>query len=123
MIPQLVIFLPYLATLLSVGMTVGTLVFALHGGYSRESGQIQERVITALKEEVSALNTRIEEMEKDRNRQNSILSTIRYALKQRGLKIVIEGDFVTLSEAGEKSSKVVRIQDRTALLGDDTDVS
>lgn len=119
--PQIVAFLPIIGTVLSIGVTLGTLYFALHGGYSKAAGEMQEKVIDALKERVELLNTKIEDMEKNELRQNNILSTIRYALKQRGLKIVIEGDFVTLSEAGGKSSKVVRIQDRAT--DDETDAS
>lgn len=75
---------------------------------------VQERVIAALKEEIEVLN-------RQNARQNSVISTILYTLKQRGLKIIIDGDFVTLEESG-KSSKITRIQDR--LLDDDeTDAS
>lgn len=109
---------------MGVGITIGGLVIAVRTGYSKAASDIQERVIAAQKEREELLSRRIEELERDRDRQSSILSTIRYALKQRGLKIVIEGDFVTLSEAGGKSSKVTRIQDRSAMLDDDeTDVS
>lgn len=119
MIPQIISFLPIIGIVLSVGITLGTLFFALRGGYSRAASEIQERVIDALKEREELLSKRIEDLEKDRDRQNSILSTIRYALKQRGLKITIEGEFVTLSESGGKSSKITRIQDRSAMLADD----
>jgi hypothetical protein len=119
---QIISFLPYLGSILAIGITIGGLIIGLRGGYSKAAGEIQERVISALKEEVEGLNKKVNEMEKDRDRQSSILSTIRYALKQRGLKITIEGEFVTLSESGN-SSKVTRIQDRSALLDDETDTS
>lgn len=92
-------------------------VLAFRSSMANAERAVQERVIVALKDEIEILNRKYA-------RQNSIISTILYALKQRGLKIVIEDDFVTLSEAGGKSSKIMHIQDRTALLDDDeTDVS
>lgn len=84
---------------------------------------IQDRVIIALKDERELLNSKIQNLERDYARQNSVLSTIRYALMQRGLRITIEGEFVTLSEAGGKLSKVTRIQDRSTQLDDDMDAS
>jgi hypothetical protein len=118
-------FLLYLGGILGVGITIGGLVIAVRTGYSKAASDIQERVISALKEREELLSRRIEDLERNESRQNSIISTIRYALKQRGLKITIEGDFVTLSEASGKSSKVTRIQDRAALLEEDeaTDAS
>jgi hypothetical protein len=124
MIPQLLNFLPYIGTVLSIGITLGALFIALRGGYSKAAGEIQERVISALKQEVEVLNKRVEEMEKDRDRQDHILSTIRYALKKEGLRIAIDGDYVTISQASSKSSKITRIQDRKAQLdNDETDVN
>lgn len=116
-------YLLYLGGILGVGVTLGGLVIAIRTGYSKAASDIQERVIAALKEREELLSKRVEDLEKNESRQNSILSTIRYALLQRGLKIVIEGDYVTLSEAGGKSSKVTRIQDRSAQLNDDLDAS
>lgn len=114
--------LPWLGSLLSIGITVGGLVVALRSGFSKGASEIQERVIAGLKDRVTLLDQKVEDLEEDRKRQNSVISTIRYALKQRGLKIVIEGEFVTLSESG-KNSKVVRIQDRATIEDDETDVS
>lgn len=114
----------WLAILNLVLLVFGSLggVMAFRSAMANAERAVQSRVIAALKDEREVLNRKIEEMERDYTRQNSILSTIRYALKQRGLKIVIEGDFVTLSEAGGKS-KVTRIQDRTALLDDENGAS
>lgn len=95
-------------------------ILAFRAGMANAERAVQDRVISALKEEREVLNRKILEMERDHDRQNSIISTIRYALMQRGLKIVIEGEFVTLSEAGGKSSKITRIQDRSAI-DDETD--
>lgn len=116
---QIASFLPILAAILSIGITVGGLSIALRGGYSKAAGEVQERLIKALKEEVDHLNKKVSEVEKDRERQNSVLSTIRYVLKQRGLKITIDGDFVTLSESSGKSSRATRIQDRSEVLDED----
>lgn len=114
---QIANFLPWIGTILGIGVSIGVLLVAIRGGYSKAAGEVQERVISALKEEVEGLHRQVDSLEKDRDRQDEILSTIRYAIKQRGLKIVIDGDFVTLSDSTGKS-KVTRIQDRTAMLGD-----
>lgn len=102
---------------LVAGSFGGVLVF--RASIANAERTVQERVIDALKDEREILNSKIQSLERDYARQNSVISTIRYALMQRGLKIVIEGEFVTLSESGGKSSKITRIQDRSALIDDD----
>lgn len=87
-------------------------VLAFRSSMANAERAVQERVIVALKEEIEILNRKDE-------RKNSVISTILYALKQYSLKIVIDGDYVTISESDGKSRKIIHIQDRTALLEDD----
>lgn len=101
-------FLPLLSIILTLCAVVGGF-FAFKKGYSQEAGAIQERVIEALKDEVKALKSKIESLETERSTQDRVLSTIRYALKQYGMRIVISGDFVTVRDASGKN-KTTRIQ-------------
>jgi len=61
--------------------------------------------------------------------QDRVIATIRYAIKQYGLRIVIQGDFVTINDATGKS-RTTPIQTRPAAVkpllpndDDDSDVS
>lgn len=101
-------FLPYLNIILMIALTVGG-IFAYRKGYSQESGIIQERVIAALKEEVSALRSKVDDLERERATQDRVIATIRYALKDHGLSVTISGGFVTLRD-GVGKSKTTRIQ-------------
>lgn len=101
-------FLPTLNLVLLVCLAVGGF-FAFKKGYSRETGEIQERVITALKEEVATLHTKVDDLERERATQDRVIATIRYALRQYNLKVTIAGDFVTVNDAAGKS-KTVQIQ-------------
>jgi hypothetical protein len=84
-------------------------ILAFRKGYSREAGVIQERVIAALKEEVGTLRDKVDDLEKERATQDRVIATIRYALKQHGLRVIISGDFVTLKER-DGQSHTTRIQ-------------
>lgn len=105
-------FLPVLNIVLLVGLTVGGLL-AFRKGYSKEAGAIQERVITALKDEVSTLRDKVESLERERATQDRVIATIRYALKQHGLRVIISGDFVTLKERNGQSH-TTRVQQAVA---------
>lgn len=119
-------FLPVLNMVLLVGLTIGGF-FAFKRGYSKETGEIQERVIDALKDEVSVLHSKVDDLEKERATQDRVIATIRYALRQYGLKVTIAGDFVTLNDM-HGQSKTTRIQQPAAvkplpIVDDDSDVS
>lgn len=101
--------LPYLSSVLAIGLTIGG-VFALRSGYSKAAAEIQSGVIDALKEEVGALRRKVEDLEKDRSVQDRAMSTIRYALKQYGLRVIINGEYITLEDNTGKR-KVTRIKD------------
>lgn len=103
-------FLPYLNIVLMICLAVGGFV-AWRKGYSQESNTIQVSTIDALKEEVASLRRKVDDLEKERSTQDRVIATIRYALKSQGLRVTIEGDFVTLRDTTGKS-KVTRIQER-----------
>lgn len=119
-------FLPILNIVLLIGLTIGGF-FAFKRGYSKETGEIQERVIAALKEEMGILHSKVDDLEKERATQDRVIATIRYALRQYGLKVTIAGDFVTLNDS-HGQSKTTRIQQPAPVkslpvVDDDSDVS
>lgn len=105
--------LPVINVVLALGLTVGGFI-ALRKGYSRETGELQERLITTLKDEVQVLTRKVDDLEQDRASQDRVLATIRYALRQYGLRIVIAGNFVTINDA-QGQQKSVRVQDRASV--------
>lgn len=91
-----------LLTILTLLATVGG-YFALRNGNAKRAQEIAERVISGLTTEVEALRRKIEDLETDRAQQDRVLSTIRYVIKQYGLNITLNGDFVTVSDTSGKS--------------------
>lgn len=89
--------IPYASALIGLIITVAS-VLAFRQSYSKSIGEIQNRVIDALKEETSVLTKKIEHCEKEIDRQNLIIETIQTALKARGIDITINGDIVTIEE-------------------------
>jgi hypothetical protein len=110
-------FLTALQIILAIGLIIGT-IFAARSGYSKEAGQAQARLITALKEEVAVLQREVRSLKRAAARQENVLSTIRYALKPRGIHITVQDDFVTLSMT-DGTSKVTQIRDRLPVIPDD----
>lgn len=101
--------LPWLSTLLSIGTLVGGFFFAFRRGRSKEAQAIEARVIAGLEKEVKVLRDKVEDLEKERATQDSVLSTIRYALKQYNLKITIESDVVTVeNQRGQRKITPIR---------------
>lgn len=105
--------------ILGLGSIIGGII-AVRKGYSKETAEAMERLNKALDEEITVLRRRVESLEKDRATQDRVLATIRYALRQYGLKITIDGDFVTLRDASGKS-KITRIQDKLSITPPDDD--
>lgn len=71
-------------------------IAAYRQGFARASGEVQERVISALQHEIEALHSRINALEKENSRLSYIITTICSALKQRGIHITIDGDVVSI---------------------------
>lgn len=115
-------FLPWLNIVLLIALAGGG-IMAYRKGYSQESGVIQERVIDALKEEVAALRSKVDDLDKERAVQDQVIATIRYLLKSHGLRITISGDVVTLQDTSG-NSKSTRVQGKapvTPLVVNDDD--
>lgn len=98
----------WLLALFTLAMGIGGF-FALRHGSAKQAAEVEERVIGALQAEIGALRRKIDDLEKERSTQDRVIATIRYALKDHGLSIIIRGDFVTLKDNTGKS-KTTQIQ-------------
>ncbi len=112
-------YLPILNIVLLVGLTLGG-ILAVRKGFFQEAGQIQETALDALEKEVASLRRKVDDLEKERSTQDQVIATIRYLLKQYGLRITIAGDVVTVSDSAGKS-KFTRIQKLPVKSPDDDD--
>jgi hypothetical protein len=95
-------------------------IFAIRKSYSKETSEAMERLNKALDDEIAVLRRRVESLEKDRATQDRVIATIRHLLRQYGLKIVINGDFVTVQDNAGRS-KITRIQDKLSSKRPDDD--
>jgi hypothetical protein len=86
--------------------------FALRHGSAKQAAEVEDRVIKALQVEIESLRRKVDDLEKDNSRLSQALDTIRRGLRQRGLKITIEGDMVTFEDASSGKSNIIRIQDK-----------
>lgn len=109
-------YLPLLNIVLLVGLFVGGAI-AWRRGYRQETNAIQESTIEALKEEVASLRRKVDDLERERSTQDQVIATIRYLLKQYGLRVTISGDVVTVNDSLGKS-KITRIQKIPGQQGD-----
>jgi hypothetical protein len=118
MIDLLPTFLPYLSIVVALVVTIGG-IFAFRQGYSRMAITVREDVISALNSQIDTLKDQVVALEKEIERQKVIVSTIRYALKQRGLYIRVNGDVITMVDRGRPDTTQVRIGQTASENGDD----
>ena len=97
--------IPYASALIGLIITIAS-IFAFKQSYGKSIGEIQARVIEALKEEIETLTKKIEKCEKENTRQNQIIETIQTALKAQGINIRIDGDIITIEEAATRKTTV-----------------
>lgn len=97
--------IPYASAFIGLIITVAS-VLAFRQSYSKTAGEIQDRVIKALKEETETLTKKIEDCEERITRQNQIIETIQAALQAQGIIIKIDGDLVTIEEAATRKTTV-----------------
>jgi len=98
------IYLSIISTILAIGAVIGTILAYLQN----TKGQIQERAIDAMEQEIASLKRRLDSMEQENKRLEQIIATICEALKKRGLDVTIDGHIVTVSDGNVTQS--VRIQ-------------
>ncbi len=97
------VFLPVFSIVISLAIVVGGFV-AFRQGFFKQSSEIQGQTIDALKIRVETLESQVESDEKELDRLRQLISTIRHALARRGLRIEIQGTFVTLIDDGGGAS-------------------
>jgi hypothetical protein len=112
MIDLLPTFLPYLSIVVALVVTIGG-IFAFRQGYSRMAITVREDVISALNSQIDTLKDQVVALEKEIERQKVIVSTIRYALKQRGLYIRVNGDIITMVDRGKPSTTQMTMGQKT----------
>jgi len=103
-------FLPVFSIALTLCVIVGGWI-AFRQGFGKQSSEIQDQTINALKTRVETLEGQVDSDTRELTRLRQILNTVRQALRRRGLHIEIEGEFVTLVDVDSGQSKTTRIQD------------
>ncbi len=111
-------FLSYANVVLTVCLLVGG-ILAIRQGYSKAAGEIQEKVIVALKEQVATLEKQAGTDEREIKHLKQVLLTVRYALKRRGLAIEVNGESITLIDEQSRTTRTVAIRTTEAALQED----
>jgi coenzyme F420-reducing hydrogenase alpha subunit len=60
--------------------------------------KFQKETIDSMKDRIDLLESRVEDLAKENYSLKQTLETIKEALKQRGMKVTIDGDLVTISD-------------------------
>lgn len=87
--------LPYVATFLSIVVSIGA-ALAFRSGYSKEARALQSQTIDALRTRLDLLEKQVASATAETLRNKTIISTIQFALSKRGIQIEVDDDFVTL---------------------------
>lgn len=102
MVTLLNIFLPVISIVITILAVIGGLA-AFKSKFGEQSSAIQIQTIDALNVRVATLEGQARDDAKEIARLRQLISTIRHALKRRGLHIEIEGEYVTLIDADGQS--------------------
>lgn len=103
-------FTTLLVQIAAVVLAVASTAWVFNRQRARDITTVQERVIAAQREERTALVNQIERLQREIAYQRDIVATIRKALEDRGLKITISGDYVTIQDRGAPRSATVHIK-------------
>lgn len=104
-------FLPIFSIIISIFAVVGGFI-AFRQGYFKQSSEIQSQTIEALKTRVDTLESQALSDQKEIKRLRTVINTVRYALKRKGMLIEIDGEYVTLIESdGQSKSTHLREDD------------
>lgn len=101
-------FMPWLSIMLTLVIATGS-VFYFRGSLSKTAGEVQERVINALNSEISALNTRIDTLDRENKYFHDVQELIVESLKKRGLIITIERNSVTIEDVASRTQTMSRL--------------
>jgi len=102
--------LPVISIVISLGVLVGGYM-ALRTGYSQQAGEIQDRVIAALKSENEGLERRLETVSEEIAALKRAMVSVRYALRRRGLILEIDADYITLVDEQSKRTYTLPISE------------
>lgn len=93
-----------ISAVLALAALIGGLVAFLRGNRT-EVTRIQDETIKAFKERLEILEKRQADLEKDNQRLQQTIETIKAALKQKGIHITIDGDMVIIEDGSSISAK------------------
>jgi len=99
-----------ISIVISIFVVIGGFA-AYRSGFFKQSSEIQNKTIDALQARVGTLEKEREDDAKEIKRLRTIINTVRYALKRKGMLIEIDGDYVTLVENGQSKSTRMRPPD------------
>jgi hypothetical protein len=97
--------------LITLALIAGAFV-AYHHGFARTADEVKARVISVMQHEIDALKDRLAALEKENLRLSQIISTIRAALKLRGLQITIDGELVSIHDQAGHITQATRILEK-----------
>ncbi len=95
--------LPALGGVFAIVVTIGS-VLAFRQSYSKQVLLMKNEMIATLNDEISALK-------KEQDRQRRQLATIRYAFKEQGIRIKVNGEFITLTNTRTGRRRIIPIQE------------
>lgn len=78
----------------------------------RDIADVQDRVIALQREEIKSLSDRLEGQQQEIAQLHATISTIRVALKRRGITVRVNGEFVTVEDAGTRGKQDVTVRIR-----------
>ncbi len=101
--------------LVTLCVIVGGFV-AYRQGFEKTANDVQTRVITALQNEIHALQERITALERENAHLNQIISTLCAALERRGIHIKVDSETVSIHDHLDGScTSNTRIQDTNSV--------
>jgi Flp pilus assembly protein TadB len=98
MVTSLGIFISFVSLVIALAAAVGGWS-AFRSNRADKNATIQSQTIDALSKRIDTLESERESDKQELSRLRQIISTIRQALKRRGLHIEIDGEFVTIVDS------------------------
>jgi DNA-binding protein YbaB len=100
--------LPGMAGFFAIIVTIGSVV-AFRQSYSKQ-------VLLMKNEMIKTLNDEINELKKEQQRQKRQIATMRYAFKEQGIRIKVNGEFITLTHTRTGRRRIIPIQEEVKQL-------
>jgi nitrogen fixation protein FixH len=97
------LILPGMAGFFAIIVTIGSVV-AFRQSYSKQ-------VLLMKNEMIKTLNDEIAELKKEQARQKRQIATMRYAFKEQGIRLKVNGEFITLTNTRTGQRKILPIQE------------